>query len=129
MEYSHIIARYGELALKGKNMKYFLEKLRAQIKSVLVDFPNVTFQVRRDHLYIGLNGEEHEPVLKAVKPIFGLQSFSLAIKVGNDVEAIKEAALRVLEQSEGNTFKISAKRPNKDFPIRSQEMKIGRAHV
>lgn len=58
-----------------------------------------------------------------MQKIFGIQSLSLAIKVDNEVEKVKEAALYALKQAKNvNTFKVTVKRINKDFPVRSQEM-------
>src|SRR5690625_1039408 len=122
MIYDHILIRYGELALKGKNRSFFIQLLKRNIKGKLKDFPNVKIRDQHDFMYIILNGEDHEAIIERLKHIFGIHSLSLALKVDNDVEAIKEACLKVLNKGHGETFKISAKRPNKNFPIQSQEM-------
>ncbi|MGM8215619.1 tRNA uracil 4-sulfurtransferase ThiI [Bacillaceae bacterium W0354] len=130
MMYDHILIRYGELALKGKNKKYFIRILKENIKEKLKDFANIKIRDERDFMYILLNGENHEEIIDRCKDVFGIHSLSLAMKVKNDEEAIKEAALSALTQETGQTFKVSVKRPNKDFPIRSQEMnKILGAHL
>src|SRR5699024_540339 len=47
----------------------------------------------------------------------------LAIKVDNELEAIKQGALTMLRENENiNTFKVAVRRANKGFPIGSQEM-------
>ncbi|TFB25051.1 tRNA 4-thiouridine(8) synthase ThiI [Filobacillus milosensis] len=122
MKYDHILVRYGELALKGKNKKTFIQILKRNVEKKLSAYTNIKVQAKRDHMYILLNGEEHEPILKECKDIFGIQSFSLAMKVENDEEKIKDAALQALMLENGNTFKMTTKRPNKNFPVRSQEM-------
>ncbi|KGX89130.1 tRNA uracil 4-sulfurtransferase ThiI [Pontibacillus litoralis] len=123
MQYDHILIRYGEMSLKGKNKKYFVSKLFSNVQSKLKDYPHVKITKNHDRMYILLNGEQPEPIIELCKEIFGIQSMSLAIKVDNTEEAIKEAALYALTNPTNvQTFKISTKRVYKDFPIRSQEM-------
>nr|WP_289039353.1 tRNA uracil 4-sulfurtransferase ThiI [uncultured Allobacillus sp.] len=122
MEYNHLLIRYGELVLKGKNKKHFIQKLENNMRKALIDFPNTKIQAKRDHMYILLNGESAEGVSDVCKQVFGIHSFSLALKVENEKEAIKEAVLAALEKESGQTFKVTTKRPNKSFPISSQEM-------
>ncbi|RPF55345.1 tRNA uracil 4-sulfurtransferase ThiI [Aquisalibacillus elongatus] len=122
MTYDHILVRYGELALKGKNRKTFMQILKRNVEKKLSDFPNIKVKAKRDHMYILLNGEDHEPILKTCEDIFGIQSFSLAMKIENDEDQIKAGALEALKLENGRTFKVTCKRPNKDFPISSQDM-------
>ncbi|SEQ39111.1 tRNA uracil 4-sulfurtransferase ThiI [Piscibacillus halophilus] len=122
MTYDHILVRYGELALKGKNRKSFMQILKQNVEKKLSAYPSIKVKAKRDHMYILLNGENHEPILEKCKDIFGIQSFSLAMKVENEKEQIKDAALQALLLESGQTFKVTCKRPNKGFPIGSQEM-------
>jgi len=123
MQYDHILIRYGEIALKGKNRKKFILRLQDNIQQKLKDFSQLKVIRTQGRMFVLLNGNNPEPVLEKLKNIFGIQSLSLAIKVDNDVEKIKEAALYALEKGENvKTFKVSVKRINKEFPIGSQEM-------
>ncbi|GAE92953.1 tRNA S(4)U 4-thiouridine synthase [Gracilibacillus boraciitolerans JCM 21714] len=122
MQYEHILIRYGELTLKGRNRKLFTTQLAENVRQALIKFPAVKVQKNHDRMYIVLNGENPEPILERCSTIFGIQSMSLAIKVANEEEAIKEQALKLLLDSKNiRTFKVSTKRSNKDFPIGSQE--------
>ncbi|GAA0600693.1 tRNA 4-thiouridine(8) synthase ThiI [Virgibacillus siamensis] len=123
MEYDHILIRYGEMALKGKNRKKFIIQLQNNLKNKLVEFPGVKVKRTQGRMFVLLNGYEPEQVMQKCKNVFGIQSLSLAIKVSNDSNEIKEAALWALNNSsQVQTFKISVKRIDKEFPIRSQEM-------
>lgn len=75
-------------------------------------------------MYILLNGEPHEEIMEQLKTVFGIQSFSLAMKCENDIEKIKATALAAVQQFsyEGKTFKVSAKRIDKQFPIGSNDL-------
>lgn len=123
MEYDHILIRYGEMALKGKNIKTFIIRLQENIQAKLKEFPEVKVKRTQGRMFVLLNGREPEPVMEKLTKVFGIHSLSLAVKVDNDEEKIKEAALFALQQNDHvKKFKVSVKRINKDFPIRSQEM-------
>lgn len=123
MEYDHILIRYGEMALKGKNIKKFIIKLQENIQHKLKGFANVKVKRTQGRMFVLLNGQDPEPIIEKCSKIFGIQSLSLAIKVENDAETIKNAALYALEKGESvQSFKVTVRRINKDFPIRSQEM-------
>src|SRR5699024_6491578 len=123
MKYDHILIRYGELALKGKNQKAFIKQLQENIRYQLKEFSNVTVKRTQGRMFILLNGQNPEPIIKKCKHIFGIHSLSLALKVENNTESIKEVALStLLDQPEGTTFKVEVRRANKAFPTPSQEM-------
>ncbi|HLR79056.1 MAG TPA: tRNA uracil 4-sulfurtransferase ThiI [Bacillota bacterium] len=123
MKYDHILIRYGELALKGKNQRTFLNRLQQNIERRLKDFQHVQVKRTQGRMFVKLNGHEHEPIIKKCQQVFGIHSLSLAIKVRHELEEIKQAALYALKQAEdAHTFKVAVRRPNKAFPIPSQEM-------
>jgi tRNA uracil 4-sulfurtransferase len=123
MQFDHILIRYGELALKGKNRKKFVEKLQHNIRQKLMGFSDVRVKRTQGRMFVLLNGHDPHEVIKKCKNIFGIHSFSLAIKVENDLEKIKDAALYALMNAEDvSTFKVTVKRINKAFPVRSQEL-------
>src|SRR5690625_7477084 len=63
-----------------------------------------------------LNVENPDKIIAACQQIFGIQNLSLAIKVENDLDTIKKAALFALREAETpDTFKVSTKRSNKEF--------------
>lgn len=123
MKYDHILIRYGELALKGKNQKHFLSQLQNNIHHQMREFPNVKIKKTQGRMFILLNGTDPDPVMKKCKNIFGIHSLSLAAKIEGELQPIKEAALQsLLEKPKGTSFKIEVRRANKQFPISSQEM-------
>ncbi|TMN21183.1 tRNA 4-thiouridine(8) synthase ThiI [Lentibacillus cibarius] len=123
MQYDHILIRYGEMALKGKNRKSFIIQLQNNLKRQLRDFPKTTVKRTQGRMFILLNGHDPDAIIKKCQNVFGIQSLSLAVKVQNDEEQIKAAALWALQNERDiRTFKVSVKRIDKDFPIRSQQM-------
>ncbi len=117
MNYDRILVRYGEISTKGRNRHQFVEKLKKSIKDALQLYPKVKIEAGRDRTFILLNGENSTEIIGILQKIFGIQSFSPALKVERDLEKIKQAAYELfLHLYTGNqTFKISAKRADRSF--------------
>lgn len=124
MEHDHILIRYGEIALKGKNKRSFEEQLIRNIRPLLSEFPKAKLRRSYNQLYVELNGEPYEPIIEKLKKVFGIQSLSVALKSENDVEKIQKTALAALKLAGNNikTFKVSARRKFKPFPIDSLKL-------
>ncbi|MDE3839919.1 tRNA 4-thiouridine(8) synthase ThiI [Bacillus methanolicus] len=124
MNYDRILIRYGEMSTKGRNRNKFVEKLKMNIKRVLKDFPNVKIEASRDRMYVLLNGENSEEIISRLKGVFGIQSFSPAVKVEKDIDVMKEAVLDLFKSlyKPGNTFKITGKRADKTFFLSTDEI-------
>ncbi|WP_191560606.1 tRNA uracil 4-sulfurtransferase ThiI [Metabacillus idriensis] len=124
MNYDHILIRYGEISTKGKNRKRFIDQLKHNLKLVLTAFPVLGFSSSRDRLYIKLNGENHEKILEKLSNVFGIHSFSLALKCKSELEEIKNSSLQLMTEKykPGNTFKVSARRADKTFPLLTNEI-------
>ena len=111
----YILCRYGELSTKGKNRSDFTNRLLQNIRSQLRSFENLTYDKQYDRLFIHLNGEDAYAVSDALQHVFGLSSFSLAIKVEKDIDVIAQAALKNIQNQKGETFKVISKRHDKSF--------------
>src|SRR5690625_7439355 len=99
MEFDHILIRYGEIGLKGNNMKFFLRRLQRNIAHKLTKFPNVHVKHTRGRLLILLNGHDPQPILEKTRQVLGMHSMSFAIKAENELDTIKDAALYALQTS------------------------------
>ena len=122
MKFDHILIRYGEIGLKGHNQKYFLNKLQQNIRKKIKKFPKVRVKRSQGRFFIQLNGHDPNPIIEICRNVFGIYSFSLAIKVNSELINIKDAALYALKNSQAKTFKVSVRRADKSFSIGSQEM-------
>lgn len=119
-----VIVRFGELTIKGRNRKRFEDGMVAQVKMALRPFSEIDYERSYGRLYIRLNGQPYEPLADVLKDVFGLGSFSLALKVGHELSDIQQAALAVMQSVEPmpRTFKVSVRRVWKAYPHDSQEM-------
>lgn len=124
MEYDHILIRFGEISTKGRNRSKFVGRLKKNIEHALSKFEKIEVETTRDRIYIKLNGQYHDEMIANLQEVFGIQSFSLAIKTESDIDQIKKGALAAFEQLdyEGKTFKISARRADKTFPLDTNEI-------
>ena len=120
--YNHILVRFGELSTKGKNKKDFIKRLLTNVKNALRDYDRLSYERTHDRLYIMLNGEDPHAVSEHLQKVFGISSFSFAIRVDSDIEAMKQTALQVAKESDARTFKIEARRSHKLFPMISDEI-------
>ncbi len=122
--YDHIMIRYGDLVLKGRNQKSFRDTINNQIKFKLSHL-NVKFEFQHDLVYIRLNDVNPEEVIKVLDTLPGLSSYSKVIKTKYDIDTIgQESVLLIRNEIQGKetTFKVESKRADKTIPITSQEI-------
>ncbi|MBI0576636.1 tRNA 4-thiouridine(8) synthase ThiI [Neobacillus cucumis] len=119
MNYDRIVIRYGEMSTKGRNRNKFVGKLKKSVKLALAAFPKIKVEATHDRMYVLLNGEDVQEIKMILRKIFGIQTFSPAVKVESDLEKMKETALELVGSlyQEGQTFKVTAKRSDKTFEL------------
>ncbi|MGL4972339.1 MAG: tRNA uracil 4-sulfurtransferase ThiI [Culicoidibacterales bacterium] len=123
VQYEYILIRYGELTTKGKNRKDFINLLFQNTKQALKAYPELEYRKTRDRMYIDLHDADQEEVIARLKTVFGIHSFSLAVKCETELEAIKATALAVAKMDQTpRTFKVDTKRSDKTFPLKSMEI-------
>lgn len=120
--YDHILIRYGELSLKGKNRNVFIRQLRENIKKALKSFSSLEIESQHDRMYIYLKEEDPAKVADVLSRVFGISSFSFAVKVDSDIDVIVDACLQTLDLEKEQTFKVAARRSDKNFPIISDQI-------
>ncbi|VEU74422.1 Probable tRNA sulfurtransferase [Mycoplasmopsis citelli] len=111
--YSKILIRYGELVLKKKNRKQFIEKLSNNIFKITGSKPEVEF----DRMYLNYS----EELMDKLQYVFGISSYSPVVVVENDFEKLKQAALLLVKKT-SKTFKIAARRNYKKFEYKSDQI-------
>ncbi len=111
-----IIVRYSEIGIKGKNRGYFEKKLINNIKDCL-NKNNIEFDsIRR---YSGRILISTEDKCLCLKNVFGISSFSPAVRIEIDINKIKEESLKLYKEG---SFRISTKRLNKKFNFTSEQL-------
>ncbi|WP_037463508.1 tRNA uracil 4-sulfurtransferase ThiI [Shimazuella kribbensis] len=123
MNWNVILIRYGELSLKGRNQKFFEDRLVQNIREKLYDFEGV--RVTREHgrLFVELGDQPASPIMNVLKDIFGIVSFSPAIRIPSQIDEIEQIAGHVFASYPNvSTFKVESRRADKRFPIRTGEI-------
>lgn len=131
-----VLLRYGEIHLKGQNRPYFERALLDNIKRALEEYEDIKI-VKAQGRYFIENIEDDHRIYDKISRIFGIISFSPAVKVEKNMEAIKEAAELQLKEAMADrgsfdelTFKVESRRSDKSFFLNSMELsrRIG-AHL
>ena len=128
MKLDVILCHYGEIGLKGKNRSYFEKMLQENLRKALNRFAPDTFNsIGRMYgrLIIRLNDHgqnEIESITAVLKNVCGLVYFAPAIKTVQDMETITKLAEKIMTTGEYATFRVTARRPDKDFPISAQKI-------
>ena len=125
MIYNRILVRFGDLTLKGRNRKMFVSRVVNLVKEKL-DGLKTTLEITHDRIYVAINGEDTNEIIKRLSYVSGISSYSLVVRVNttSDMKEIKEAAVNLInEQIKGDVkFKVESKRSDKTFPLTSLEI-------
>ncbi len=133
MKTEHIfIVRCGEVALKGMNKPYFERMLVERIRKLLKRFDGVSVYRHEGLIFVRADiSLDQNQIIKQISKVFGVASISPAVECESTMEAIGEAAVEYMldeiKERGIKTFKVEAKRADKNFPITSPEIgrKIG----
>ncbi len=122
-----ILLKDGELALKGLNRRTFEDILMKNIRQRLRHSVGEFKFTRSQSTCVIAPVDENVDFDKAVdiiQHIFGVVGISRAAQCEKDIEVIKNTALEYLrdELSFARTFKVEAKRSDKNFPYNSPEI-------
>ena len=124
-----LLIRYGEIALKGKNRPFFERTLHRNIENSLKGLEPFRVIYRRGRFFVNISDEYLFLAQKRLQKVFGIISINPAHQTKLDMEEISRGALETLSKNyqPGITFKVEARRPNKNFPYTSPEInqKIG----
>jgi len=118
-----IVIHYSELALKGKNRPWFLGKLVRNLRGAVADLDVTSVRplMGRIEMVLGPTATR-EQVGERIRYTFGIGNFSYAGRTPLALEAITAAILRDLEGRSCSSFRVSARRADKRFPMTSPQV-------
>jgi len=118
-----IVVHYQEIALKGKNRPWFVGRLVRNIRQAVsdLDVEHVRPLNGRVEVVLGPTAR-YEQVRGRLERIFGIANFSRAGHTSPDIEAIAGAIIADLGERETPSFRVSAKRSDKRFPMTSPQI-------
>ncbi len=118
-----LLVRMGEIFLKGDNRPYFIGALAKRIRYAIQPLGG-TLEVTQGRMYVkGVS--DMDLCIDKVRKVFGVHSVSPAVEVEKDLPLIEQAAVEMTKDLSGS-FKVSARRADKRFPLDSMELN---AHI
>lgn len=117
-----ILIRYGELYLKGKNKDYFENMLKDNIRDKLSDVSCKLYFGRGRYVVKDYSAENETTIIEKLRHVFGVHSISVARRCGYDFDEI--AALAVSVMPDKGTFRVSAHRSYKKYPLDSLQINM-----
>jgi len=117
------VVHYQEIALKGKNRPWFLAQLVRSLRRAVSDLPGtkVNALMGRIEVVPGAAAAEAD-VADRIRHTFGIANFSLARRVPIDLDGIAAAVLQDLGDRSCRSFRVSARRADKRYPLSSPQI-------
>jgi tRNA uracil 4-sulfurtransferase len=118
-----VIVHYQEIALKGQNRPWFIARLVRNLRDATADLDvkDVRALMGRIEIVLGEHAS-YDTVRDRLSRVFGIGNFSRAGRAPLDVDAIAKAILKDLGPQDPATFRVSAKRADKRFPLTSPQI-------
>ncbi|MGN0592700.1 MAG: tRNA uracil 4-sulfurtransferase ThiI [Ruminococcus sp.] len=121
-----ILAKYGEIALKGLNRSTFEDILMKNIRRRLRMIGSFSVTRAQSTIYIESKDEQADldAAMETMRKVFGIAALCRAKACEKNFDAIASLAKTYLEDAlmGAHTFKVTAKRADKAFPMKSPEI-------
>ncbi|PYM91780.1 MAG: tRNA 4-thiouridine(8) synthase ThiI [Candidatus Rokuibacteriota bacterium] len=118
-----VLVHYHELGLKRGNRPLFLRHLARNLRRAASDLGSVSLRQVSGRVLLELDGHANpEGVRDRVRRVCGVASVSLASRVASTVDAMKAAIECQIEGRSFASFRISARRAFKTYPMTSVEL-------
>ena len=123
MKFDHILCHYSEIGLKGKNRRFFEDRLRKNIlEAIKIRCVDSSVSVKRYHgrLVIELKqkGADLDCIKKALTDVTGLAYFAPAFESKQDLNILKKDAHALFSDANFESFRITARRGSSNIPLK-----------
>ncbi|MGH7374582.1 MAG: tRNA uracil 4-sulfurtransferase ThiI [Candidatus Rokuibacteriota bacterium] len=117
------ILHYHEISLKRGNRPLFLRHLQQNVLRAIGDLGPVRLVQLPGRIMLDLSRHpDPERLRERLHRVCGVANFSLALRAGVSREALRAAVERVIEERAFGSFRITARRAFKTFPLTSVEL-------
>lgn len=118
-----VVVHYQEIALKGNNRPWFVARLARNLRTATqgVGVREVRVLMGRIELVLD-EAASWEAVRDRLSRVFGVANFARAGSAPLDVDAIAAEILKDLGDPQVSTFRVSARRADKRFPLTSPQI-------
>jgi tRNA uracil 4-sulfurtransferase len=118
-----VVVHYHEISLKRGNRPLFLRHLARNLTRAVADLGPVTVRQRPGRIVLNL--DEHpqpELVAERVRRVCGVASVSLGYRTAATLDAMRAVIAQLVEGREFRSFRITARRAFKTYPLTSVEL-------
>lgn len=121
-----ILLKYGEISLKGLNRPVFEKQLISNVAKALAPIGKFSVRKSQSTIYVEPADEAADTELAAerLSKVFGIVNICPAVKCEKTIESIEKTTIECLSGMNlaGKTFKVEAKREDKQFPMNSPQI-------
>ena len=118
-----VIVHYEEIALKGRNRPWFVERLVSNIRAAMADLCVVKVRALMGRIELQhASDDDWAEVCERLTRLPGIANFSRAVRTRCDIDAITDTLLAGLADREAESFRVTAKRADKRFPMTSPQI-------
>jgi thiamine biosynthesis protein ThiI len=118
----HVILRYHEIALKGRNRPFFVERLAVNARRLFADLGG-RVHVLAGRLRLELPDEVRwDEAERRLRGLFGVANFSRAREAAPEMEALGREVVAAVAARGAASFRVTARRSFKGFPLTSPEI-------
>ena len=129
MKVTAFLIKYGEIAIKGKNRFMFEDALMRQIRFAMK--PVGDFDVRKEsgRMFVEGRGDfDYDEAVEALQKVFGIVGICpMVVEETKDIDHLRKTVLAFIDEQypvKDFTFKVHARRGDKQFPMTSMELNM-----
>lgn len=116
-----LLLKFGELFLKGKNRRQFINLLKNNIILKLKGLSCKVEETQGRLVVLNYDIAIEDEIVSRLQTVFGLIGVSSAVEFDTDLQEIKKY-IQEIDMSDVETFKISSKRADKSFEVSSMNL-------
>jgi thiamine biosynthesis protein ThiI len=118
-----VVVHYHEISLKRGNRPLFLRHLARNLERATADLGPVTLRQRPGRIVLDLDDNPRpEAVVERARRVCGVASVSLGFRTSSTLQAMQSLVGRLVEGRTFGSFRISARRAFKTYPMSSVEL-------
>lgn len=124
-----VIVHYQEIALKGRNRPWFIDRLAGSLRDATADLDVTHVRPLMGRIELGLGpAADWSRVRERLGRVFGVANFARARSTGREIEEIAGAIVRHLDEANSviadgvESFRVRAARADKTYPLTSPQI-------
>lgn len=118
-----VIVHYQEIALKGRNRPWFVERLVTNIRAATLGLGGIKVRALMGRIELHqVSDEDWSELHRRLSRLPGIANFSRAVRAPCDFDAITDIVLGELGGLKVSSFRVTARRADKRFPLTSPQI-------